>query len=81
MTSLGTRRVSWPNFEKIHVLNERENNLLCKQILDAKERFLLLLPDRQRIESSWIGFDILLLRCSCEWKTIGGSSDQSDDRL
>lgn len=55
MTSLGSRMVGWPNFDKIHVLHEREDNLLCKPILDAKERFLRLLPDRQRIMESPLG--------------------------
>jgi len=55
MTFLGTRRVGWSGFEKIHVLNEREDDLFCKPILDTKNLFLQLLPDRQRIMESPLG--------------------------
>jgi len=55
MTSLGTRRVGWSSFEKIHVLDEREDDLFCKPILDTKRLFLLFLPDRQRVMESPLG--------------------------
>jgi len=59
MTSLGTKRVGWPSFEKIHVLNEREDSLFCKPILDTKKQFLLLLPDRQKIMESTLGLALI----------------------
>jgi len=59
ITSLGTKRVGWSSFEKIHVQDEREDDLLCKPILDAKKRFLLLLPDRQRIMESPLGLALI----------------------
>jgi hypothetical protein len=55
MSSLGTKRVGWSSFEKIHVLNERWDDLFCKPILDTKRLFLLLLPDRQKIMESPLG--------------------------
>ena len=55
INSLGAKRVGWPSFEKIHVLGERKDDFLSKSILDTKKRFLLLLPDRQRIMESSLG--------------------------
>jgi len=55
LSSLGAERISFPNFEKIHVLGEYTENFLSKPILDAKERFLQLLPDRQRIMENPLG--------------------------
>lgn len=55
MSSLGTKRVGWSSFEKIYVVDEREDDFFCKPILEAKRLFLLLLPDKQRIMESPIG--------------------------
>jgi len=55
MSSLGTKRMGFPSFEKVHVLGEHEDNIFSKPILDAKERFLQLLPDRKRIMNSPLG--------------------------
>jgi len=55
LSSLGAERISFPNFEKIHVLGEHAEKFLSKPILDAKQRFLQLLPDRQRIMESSLG--------------------------
>jgi hypothetical protein len=55
MGSLGTKRIGWPSFEKIDVLGEHADDFLSKPILDAKNLFLLLLPDRQKIMESPLG--------------------------
>ena len=55
LSPLGAKRIGFPSFEKIHVLGEPKDDFLSKPILDAKERFLLLLPDRQRIMESSLG--------------------------
>lgn len=55
INSLSAKRVSFPNFEKIHVLGEHKDAFLSKPILEAKKRFLQLLPDRQRIMESPLG--------------------------
>ena len=55
ISSLGAKRIGFPSFEKIHVLGEYKDDFLSKPILDAKERFLLLLPDRQKIMDSPLG--------------------------
>jgi len=55
MNSLGSRRISWSSFEKIHVQNEHKYDFLCKPILEAKNLFLQLLPDKQRILESSLG--------------------------
>jgi hypothetical protein len=53
MTSswVGTRKIGFPYFEKIDVLDERFDDS-CKSLLEAIERFLLLLPDKQKIMDS-----------------------------
>ena len=55
MSSLGTKRIGWASFEKINFLDERWDDLFCKPILDAKNLFLQLLPDRQKIMESHLG--------------------------
>ena len=55
MSNLGAKRIGFPSFEKIHVLGEHKDDFLSKPILDAKRRFLLLQPDRQRIMGSPLG--------------------------
>ena len=55
IASLGTRRFTWPSFEKIHVQTESIDGFFCKPILDAKKLFLELLPDRRRIMESSLG--------------------------
>jgi hypothetical protein len=55
ISSLGTKRVSFPSFKKIHVHGEDKDNFLTKPILDAKKRFLLMQPDRERIMGSSLG--------------------------
>jgi len=45
--SLGTRRVGWPGFEKIHVLDEREDDFFCKPILDTKKLFCFYQIDKE----------------------------------
>ena len=55
MSSLGAKRIGFPSFEKIYVHGERKDDFLSKPILDAKKRFLLLQPDRQRIMGSPLG--------------------------
>lgn len=55
MRTLGSKRVSWPSFEKIHVHGKHKVDFLSKPILEAKKRFLLLQPDRQRIMGNPLG--------------------------
>lgn len=55
MNSLGAKRITFAGFEKIHVLGEHKDDLFSRSILDTKERFLQLLPDRQRIMGSPLG--------------------------
>lgn len=59
LSSLGANRISFPSFEKIHVLGEHKDNFLSKPILKAKERFLQLLPNRQRIMESPLGLALI----------------------
>lgn len=58
IASLGTRRVGFSSFERIDVLGEYKDDPLSKPILEAKERFLLLLPERQRIMESPLGLSL-----------------------
>lgn len=55
ISSLGAKRVTFPSFEKIHVLGECKADFLSKPILDAKNRFLLLEPERQKIMGNSLG--------------------------
>lgn len=55
LNSLGARRVGWPRFEKIHFLQEPEEDVSSKPILDTKKLFLQLLPDRDEIMKSHLG--------------------------
>lgn len=55
LSALGARRISFPSFERIHVLGENKDDFLSKPILEAKKRFLLLVPDRQKIMGNHLG--------------------------
>jgi hypothetical protein len=55
MSSLGTRRVGWPSFEKLHVVNERIDDEFCKPVLEAKNLFLQLLPERDKVMKGHLG--------------------------
>ena len=52
------RGLGFPSFERINVLGEYKDGLWSKPILEAKERFLLLLPERQRIMESPLGLSL-----------------------
>ena len=52
---LGEKRIGFPSFEKIHISEEHTVTPLDKLILEVKGRFLLLLPDKQRIMKSYLG--------------------------
>lgn len=55
MSSLGTRRVGWASFEKLHVVHERTDDEFCKPVLEAKNLFLQLLPERDKIMKGHLG--------------------------
>ena len=59
LSSLGAKRIGFPSFGKIIVLGEHTNKFLSKPILDAKERFLQLLPDIQRIMEGPLGLALI----------------------
>lgn len=58
-SALGAKRIGWSSFEKLQVLDEREDDLFCKPILDTKKLFLTLLPEKQRIMESSIGLALV----------------------
>jgi hypothetical protein len=53
--SLGKKKISFPSVEKVHIEEKRIVSPLNKLILNAKDRFLRLLPDRQQIMASYLG--------------------------
>lgn len=55
ITSLGTKSVGFSSFERIEGAGVREDDFVSKSILESKKRFLLLLPDRQKIMESPLG--------------------------
>jgi len=55
INSLGRKRVGFPGSEKIEVMGEYEEDFVSKPILEAKKRFLLFEPDRQKIMESPLG--------------------------
>jgi len=59
INSLGAKRISFPSFEKIHVMGEHKESFLNKTILETKRRFVQLLPDRQKIMKSPLGLALL----------------------
>jgi hypothetical protein len=56
MKSLGSRRVSF-HVEKVHVMgkHKHKDDLLAKNILAVRRRFVQLLPDRQKIMNGHLG--------------------------
>jgi hypothetical protein len=55
LAMLGSRRVSFPDYEKITVLDENLESEFSKPILLAKERFLELEKDREAIMNGYLG--------------------------
>jgi hypothetical protein len=55
LEALGTKRVSFPDCEKVTVLNENMESVFSKPILSAKQRFLKLEEDRQTIMQGYLG--------------------------
>lgn len=73
MSSLGAKRIGWAGFQKVHVQHEGESDFLNKPILEAKKRFLLLLPDRQRIMESSLGLALkfyYFARLARQWEEV-----------
>lgn len=73
MSSLGAKRIGWAGFQKIHVQHEGESDFLNKPILEAKECFLLLLPDSQKIMKSSLGLALkfyYFARLARQWEEV-----------
>jgi len=58
IASLGTKRAGFSSFGRINVLGEYRDGPLSKPILEAKEHFLLLLPNKQEIMESPLGLSL-----------------------
>ena len=56
---LGDNRVGFPSFEKVHFVGEHKNSLLSRSILEAKELFLSLVPNKQEIMESSLGLALV----------------------
>lgn len=58
LSSLGAKRITFANYERIHMLGEPHDDFL-KPILEIKKHFLQLLPDRQKIMESHLGLAMI----------------------
>lgn len=58
LSSLGSQRITFPDYEKIHMLGKPHDDFL-KPILEIKKRFLELLPERKKIMESHLGIALI----------------------
>jgi len=73
MSSLGAKSVGWGGFQKFHAQHEAKIDSFSKPILETKKRFLLLLPDRQRIMESSLGLALkfyYFARLARQWEEV-----------
>ena len=59
LSSLGKKRVTFPDYKKIYVMTTGKDEFLTKTIFETKELFLKLLPFRQRLMDSHVGLALI----------------------